>query len=68
MPAERRKRVTEGDKVAGNKAGPLMDQLIERMLPVRPRFTPIDRASIGGYLLPSSVTCFPLLSIVNCWR
>ena len=46
MPAERRQRVTEGDEIARNEARALMDQLIERMLSVRPRFTPIDRPGI----------------------
>ena len=44
MPAKRCKCVRERHEVARNKARSLMDQLIERMLTVRPRFTPIDRA------------------------
>src|ERR1043166_4368791 len=46
MPAEWRKCVTEGDKITRNQARPLVDQLIERMLPVRTGFTPIDRSGI----------------------
>src|SRR6266550_3370155 len=46
MPAERRKCVTEGDKITRDKTRALVDQLIERMLPVRARFTPIDRTRI----------------------
>src|SRR5438477_12586324 len=46
MPAEWRKCVTEGDKITRNKARALVDQLIERMLPVRAGFTPIDRPGI----------------------
>src|SRR4029434_4212673 len=46
MPAELRQCVTEGDKITRNKARALVDQLIERMLPVRSRFTPIDRPGI----------------------
>jgi hypothetical protein len=52
MPAERRKCVTEGDKITRNKAGALVDQLVERMLPVRPRFTPLDRPGIVVDLFP----------------
>src|ERR1043166_586383 len=46
MPAEWRKCVTEGDEITRNKARALVDQLIERMLSVRPRFAPIDRPGI----------------------
>ena len=46
MPAQRIKCLTEGDKVARNQPRALVNQLIERMLPVRPGFTPIDRPGI----------------------
>jgi len=36
MPAQRIQGVGEGDEIAGDEAGSLMDQLIERVLPVSP--------------------------------
>ena len=32
----------EADQVRGHRCGPLVDQLVERVLSVRPRFTPDD--------------------------
>src|SRR5262249_18658223 len=46
MPPEWRKCVTERDKITRNKARPLVNQLIERMLSVRARFAPINRPGI----------------------
>src|SRR5215472_16346610 len=47
MPAEWVERLRERDEVAGNQPRPLMDQLIEGMLAIRSRFSPVDRAGIG---------------------
>src|SRR5215471_21712432 len=52
MAPERIGRVREGDKVARNEPGSLMDQLVERVLSVGPGFAPIDRTRIKGYFLP----------------
>src|SRR5262249_18717960 len=52
MAAEWICRVREGDKVARNEPGSLMDQLVERVLSVGPGFAPIDRTRIKGYFLP----------------
>ena len=69
VPAERVERLGERDEVAGDEPGPLMDQLIEGVLAVGPRLAPVDGAGlVGRPRLPSSVTCLPLLSIVNCCR
>src|SRR5262249_54478445 len=52
MSAERIGRIREGDKVTRNEPGSLMDQLIEGVLSVGPRFAPVDRPRIEGYFLP----------------
>ena len=41
-------RLTEGDEIAGDQPGALMDQLIERMLAVGAGLTPINGASVAG--------------------
>src|SRR5262245_63125854 len=46
MPAERIERFGECDEVARNEPGPLMDQLVERVLPVRSRLSPVDGAGL----------------------
>src|SRR5262245_39863925 len=48
MPAELIERFDERDDVARDEPGPLMDQLIERVLPVRTRLTPIDSPGLAG--------------------
>ena len=68
MPAQRRERVTERDEVARNQPRALVNQLVERVLPVGARLAPVNRARVVAHPLPSIVTCFPLLSMVNCWR
>ena len=52
MGAERIERLPESDKVARDQPGALMDQLIERMLAVGPRFAPVDRPCCCGDRLP----------------
>src|SRR5947209_9026916 len=42
MAANRVERLGKCDEVARNKPGPLVDELIEGMLAVRPRLAPID--------------------------
>ena len=68
MPAKRIERLGEGDEVARDEPGSLMNQLIERVLPVGSRLAPVDRTGVVVTRSPSSVTCLPLLSIVNCCR
>src|SRR5262245_15472128 len=46
MPAERVERLPEGDEVAGNEPGTLMDQLVERVLAVGAGLTPKDRTGL----------------------
>src|SRR5271165_2343071 len=52
VPAQRIERFAEGDEVAGDQPGPLMNQLIERMLSVGAWFAPVDRASRVSDLRP----------------
>src|SRR5437867_9649437 len=47
MATERMEWFRECDEVARDQAGTLMDQLIERMLPVCPRLTPVDRTGLA---------------------
>ena len=68
MPAERIQRPAERDEIARDQPRALVNQLIERVLAVRPRLAPVDRAGLCRPSSPSSVTCLPLLSIVNCCR
>ena len=69
VPAERVERLRERDEVAGDEPGALMDQLVERVLAVGSGLAPVDRAGLRSRpAVPSSVTCLPLLSIVNCCR
>src|SRR4030095_4067213 len=42
VPAERVQGVAEGDEVTGDETSPLMDQLVERMLTVGSRLSPVD--------------------------
>ena len=42
VPAERVQRLGEGDEVTGDETGPLMDQLVEGMLSVGARLSPVD--------------------------
>src|SRR5262245_63778682 len=44
MPPRRIERFGECEEVAGDEPGPLMDQLVERVLPVRSRLAPVDGA------------------------
>ena len=46
VPAERIERLAEGDEVAGDQPGALMDQLVERVLAVGARLAPVDRAGL----------------------
>src|SRR5215471_16428430 len=46
--AKRVERVVERDEVAWNESRSLMDQLIERVLPVRAGLAPVDRPGIVG--------------------
>ena len=69
VPAERVERLSKRDEVTRDEPRALMDQLVEGVLAVGSRFTPIDWArSRRRPWSPSSVTCLPLLSIVNCCR
>src|SRR5882724_1382272 len=45
---QRIQRLGEGDEVARNEARALMDQLVERMLPVSPWLAPVDGRGIGA--------------------
>ena len=40
-------RFTKGDEVTGDEMSALMNQLIERMLSIGSRFSPVDRTGIG---------------------
>src|SRR5271166_1479978 len=46
--AQRVQRLAEGDKVARDQTRPLVDQLIERVLAVGTRLTPINRAGVAA--------------------
>src|SRR5262249_33843248 len=48
MPAERIERFGECDEVARDEPGPLIEQLVERVLPVRPRLSPVDGAGLAA--------------------
>src|SRR5271156_6537270 len=45
--AQRVQRLAEGDEIAGDQPGSLMDQLIERVLAVGAGLTPINRAGVA---------------------
>ncbi len=66
--AERVERLREADEVDRDELRPLVDQLVEAVLAVRPGLAPEDRARLVVDARPSSVTCFPFDSIVSCWR
>ena len=68
MPPERVERLSECDEIARNEPRALMDQLIEGVLAIGSGLAPVDRAGLVSTGVPASVTCLPLLSIVNCWR
>ena len=66
---QRRERVHERDEIARDQPGTLVDQLVKGMLPVGAGLAPVDRSLSGNPPpCPSSVTCLPLLSIVNCCK
>ena len=67
MGADGMQRLGERDEVAWDELRSLMDQLVKRVLAVRAGLAPVDRASLV-VRVPSSVTCFPLDSMVSCWR
>src|SRR2546427_11538543 len=48
MPANRIQRLGKCNEVARDEPCPLMDQLVERVLPVCSRFSPVDGAGIVG--------------------
>src|SRR5215813_1065644 len=50
MTAQRIERFGESDEVARNELGSLMNQLVERVLPVRSRLAPINRTGLIGDL------------------
>ena len=43
--------MAEGDKVAGDEPCALVNQLIERVLPIGARFAPVDRAGLVIHVL-----------------
>src|SRR5262245_32786732 len=55
MPAERIERLVKGNEVCWNESGPLMDELIERMLAVGARLSPVHRTGVIGHLC--SIEC-----------
>src|SRR5262249_25197056 len=58
MAAKRIGRVGKRDKVTRDEPGSLVDQLIEGVLSVGPGFTPVDRTSVKGHLLPIETYVF----------
>ena len=52
VPATRGERLLERDEITGNEPGPLMDQLVERVLPVGARLPPVDGAGIVRNVVP----------------
>jgi hypothetical protein len=46
MAAERIERLAEGDEVAGNHLRALVDELVERVLPVGTGLAPVDRTGL----------------------
>src|SRR5215475_6754463 len=47
MPVERIDRFGEGYEVARDEPGPLMEQLVERVLPIRSGLSPVDGAGLA---------------------
>ena len=68
MPSERGQGVRERNEIARHQPRPLVNQLVKGVLPVGAGFAPINRPGLVLHLLAASVTCLPLLSMVNCWR
>src|SRR6516162_9910609 len=59
MPTQGVEGLREGDEIAGYEPGSLMDQLVEGMLAVGSRLTPVDRSgvvvdenAVAGHMLP----------------
>src|SRR5262249_49172401 len=50
MPAQWVERFGEGDEIARDETGPLMNQLVERVLPIRPRLAPVDGSGLASDL------------------
>src|SRR5271166_91997 len=52
MPAKRIERLGKSDEVARNEPGPLMNQLVERVLTVGSRFAPVNETRLVAHSLP----------------
>ena len=51
MSAEWVERLGEGDEVAGDEAGALVDELVEAVLAVRAGLAPVDRTCVGIHMV-----------------
>ena len=67
--AERIECFVKRYEVAGYEPRSLVNQLVERVLPIRSRLAPVDRASRVSYLIAVESDVFAVaVSIVNCCR
>ena len=61
--------LAEPDEIDRDQLGALVDELVEAVLAVGARLTPVHRAGLVVDLArPSRVTCLPLDSMVSCCR
>lgn len=60
-------RLSRGYEIGGNKSGPLVDELVERVLSICARFTPNYWASVVIYLfsLENSLVSFFLIILIK---
>ena len=68
LAAEGIERLHEGDEVTRDEPRSLVNELVEGVLAIGSWFAPVDRTRGIGDICSVAGTCFPLLSIVNCWR
>src|SRR5580704_10458796 len=64
MPAKRIQCLRESNEVAWDEPCPLVNQLVERVLTVRPRLAPVDGTRLVSYLFP--VECDVLAVALHC--
>src|SRR5258708_3517597 len=60
MLAQRIQSLAECDEVARDQPGPLVNQLVKRVLAVGPRLTPVNRTGLIGYVVPAQRYVFAI--------
>src|SRR5580698_8637160 len=60
VPPERIKGLLKTNEVTGNQPGALVDQLVERVLPIGSRLAPVNRSGVVGDPLPFQGDVFPV--------